>query len=104
MIFMCHGGGAGGFVLQRLALSERLCVFQPKCTGQSAAPDRPSFRRQSRPLSDDLLHGLPPTSSVSTARAGHTGSSTCGFRLAEAHSATFRQCTPTAGSSHSAVS
>ncbi|MEH0474824.1 transposase family protein [Streptomyces sp. B21-097] len=39
-------------------------------------------RRQ--PLTDDLLHRLPPTTSVSTLSTGHTSPLTCDFKLAEA--------------------
>ncbi|MFF1505610.1 hypothetical protein ACFVZR_38690 [Streptomyces sp. NPDC058316] len=45
--------------------------------------------------SDDLLRRQPPTTSVSTPRAGHTGPLTCGFKLAAA------QCTTSEWRVHS---
>ncbi len=58
----------------------------PSPGARARAPPLTPFRRQSRPLSDDLLDGLPPTTSTSTLRTDHTSPLTCGFRLAAAHS------------------
>ncbi|MFE3903775.1 hypothetical protein ACFXPY_26575 [Streptomyces sp. NPDC059153] len=49
-----------------------------------ARPARPHEPR-SHPLTDDLLHRLPPTTSMSTPQDVHINPLTCNFKLAEAH-------------------
>lgn len=54
----------------------------PSLGARARAPLWTPFRKQARPLSDDLLDRPPPASSVSTARAGHPNPLTCDAKLA----------------------
>ncbi|MGW5063344.1 transposase family protein [Streptomyces sp. NPDC004096] len=53
-----------------------------------ARPARPDEHRN-QPLTDDLLRGLPPTTSTNAPRTNHTSPLTCDFRLAAAQWTTF---------------
>lgn len=61
----------------------------PRPGARVRAPPLTPSQNQSRPLSDDLLDGLPPTTSTSTLRTNHTSPLTCEFRLAAAHWCTY---------------